>query len=299
MHRKVILLLPLVWLCLPLTSFSKIAVVLSRAFTPYEQVRQKIETEWSEKPENYNLGGDADKGKLIMQALSNGQTDLIITIGWEATMAAKQSRFEIPVVYTMLLEKTDLPGKIYSGVVIQPDVMQQFKIIKQLIPNCKTIGIVYDAYSSSGKINEARVTAGKLGMGLMAISVSSSSDIPEVLAKLTRDRVDAIWSVVDPTVSKPEAVMRIIQHGLEQKIPYFAITQSHVEAGAYGAISISYPEIGSQTVELAKKVLQNKSSQPVETPRELAVFINAKTSRILGLNPAANLEGVKIIETQK
>jgi putative tryptophan/tyrosine transport system substrate-binding protein len=280
----------------PSPVLAKTVIVLSRSFAPYEQVQQKISKSLNEPDAPLNVAGDAEKGKLIMQDLSRTSPDLVITIGWEASAAAKNSLSGVPVVYTMLLEKMDMPGKVFSGVVVQTDAEHQFQVIKKILPNCKSIGIIYDPYSSSSKINEARASAEKYGLELSAVGISSLADLPEALKKMTRGRIDMLWSVVDPTVSKPEAVQQMIQHSLREKLPFFAITRSHVDAGAFAALSISYQDIGDQTAELAQKILRTGTSSPVEFPAKQVLFINAKTREAIDFGALPPVPDVKLIE---
>jgi putative ABC transport system substrate-binding protein len=241
------------------------------------------------------MEGDPEKGSQIMKSIAGQGANLVVTIGSEAAMAAKKDPAGLPVVYTMVLEKQDFGGTPASGILMQADIVSQIRSLRQLFPGSKKIGVIYNIHYSGAVINLARQSAEGLGLSLIPIAVETQNDISSALSKLTRDQIDVLWSVVDPTVAQPEAMQMLIQHTLKEKIPFIALSKFHVKGGALAAFSVDYQDMGAQTAELAKEMLKNPKTRPAAMPRHLILFMNPDTQEKIGLKALPQIAGIQIV----
>lgn len=272
----------------------KVAVVLSRSLPPYEEAWSGISQNLRSDLVKLNMEGDASKGLAIMQGLASQGVHLVITVGSEAAMAAKKSGTSLPVVYTMVLEKQDFGSTPSAGVLMQVDATSQIKSLKQLFPGSLKIGVIYNLHYSGGVINQARQAAESHGLSLLPIAVESQNDISGALGKLTKDQIDILWTVVDPTVAQPEAVQLLIAHALKEKIPYIGLSKFHVKAGALAAFSVDYKDVGMQTADMAQTMIKSPKNHGAEAPRRLLLFVNADTQDKLGIKALPRLPGIQI-----
>jgi len=272
----------------------KITVVLSRALLPYEQAWEGFKLNIRAEVQKMNMEGNEEKGKQIMQNISPDSSDLVVTIGSEATVVARRYLGAIPVVYTMVLEEPKFSERVSSGVLMQVKIEKQLETIIRMFPEAKGIGVIYNLHYSGAVINQARQIVKKLNAALIPIAVESQTDIPSALNKITADKIDVLWSVVDPTVAKPEAIQLLIRHSLKEKIPFIGLSRYHVKAGALAALSVDYRDIGAQTADLVKKIIQYGKSKPVEYPRRLILFVNSQTQNKLGIKKLPQLSGIQI-----
>ncbi|MCK5242678.1 hypothetical protein KAR34_09520 [bacterium] len=273
----------------------KIVVVLSRALLPYEQAWEGFKLNTSMKVEKLDMQGDAAKGEKIMSGISGDSVALVVTIGSEATMMAGKYLGAIPMVYTMVLEQPKITGKINRGVLMRVKLKKQLETLNKLFPDNKGIGVIYNLHYSGATINEARKITKALNAYLLPIAVENVSDIPSALKKITRKEIGVLWSIVDATVAKPEAVKMLIQHALKEKLPFLALSRYHVKAGALAALSVDYQDIGAQTAHLSKKMLADGTSQPAEEPRKLILFINKETQKKMDIGNLPELKGIQVI----
>lgn len=275
----------------------KIVVVLSRFLAPYEEALEGFKETSRCDIRHFNMKGDAGRARQIMEVLSPPDTDLVVTIGSEATLAAqKYLSSSIPVVYTMVLEEQKFTGRRAAGVLMQVPIKEQLGSIQKLFAYVSKVGVIYNPIHSGDKINQTRRLITEFGMHLVPIAVENQQDITNALNKLTRDKIDLLWSVVDQTVAKPAAVKLVISHSLEEKIPFIGLSKFHVQAGALAAFSVDYKEIGAQTAVLARKVIQSKKKMPpVEFPHRVILFLNTQTWEKLGIKSIPNIPGIQSV----
>ncbi len=295
-HLKVMFII-LIVLLVPIIGWAgNVVVLLSRTLPPYEQAWQGLSQAGGLPLQKANMEGNADKGKEIVQKLDPAATDLLITIGSEATLMAQQNIGTIPVVYTMVLEEPNFTGKVSAGVLMKVKVGSQLEVMTKLIPNGKGIGVLYHPQYTAGVINEARQQVKSFNTTLVPIAVENISDITPALGKMTADNISMLWMVVDPLMAKPAAVQLLIAHSLKEKLPLFALSSFHVKAGAFAAISVDYKDIGAQTADLAKNILANPHSQSAQYPRHLFLYVNSDTMSKIGLQQLPTVPGVDVIK---
>ncbi len=273
-----------------------VVVLLSRTLPPYEQAWDGLSQAGGLNLQKTNMEGNADKGKEIIQGLKPENTDLLVTIGSEATLIAQQNIGTIPVVYTMVLEEPNFAGKASAGVLMKVKIGSQLEVMSKLIPNSKGIGVLYHPQYTSTVINEARQQVKAFNTTLVPIAVENISDITPALGKMTSENIGMLWMVVDPLMAKPQAVQLLIAHALKEKLPLFALSSFHVKAGAFAAISVDYKDIGVQTADLAKKILANPHHRAAEYPRHLFIYVNSDTMNKIGIHQLPEIPGVKVIK---
>jgi putative ABC transport system substrate-binding protein len=295
-NKKIIFMLASFWIITGarMVHAEKVVVVLSRSLLPYEQAWRGFEQTAAMEFTKLNMHGNVETGRSIMQSIAPG-TKAVVVIGSEATMMAKKYITAFPVVYTMVLEDAHFTIPISGGLLMQVKLEDQLGNISRLFPGTEKIGVIYNMHYSHEVINQARQIVKQLGLHLVPIAVGGQNDILMALEKITRDKVDVLWSVVDPTVAKPEAMQMLIKHTLKEKIPFVALSRYHVKAGALAAVSVDYHDMGAQTAALTKRILATGTSQPVQYPRKFILFINSKTQQRLGINRLPDLPGVHII----
>ena len=276
--------------------YEKGIAIISRSLAPYEAAWEGFKKSFPFDIEKANMQGDMNKAYQIMREISSENTDLVVTIGTEAAVAAQKYLNGVPIVYTMVLQEQKFTDQQVMGVIIQVKMKEQMITIRKLFPEVRKIGVLYHPAYSAEAINRARQMVLQFGVSMIPIAVENQQDIPAALTKLTRERIDIIWSVIDPVVARPAAVKLIILHSLQEKIPFIGLSRFHVQAGALAAFSVDYQDIGAQTAELAIRLLKSQESKLVEFPRCLVMFVNSRTLEKLGIKEFPRLPGLQVIQ---
>jgi len=245
----------------------------------------------------YHLDGQPNRGMEMAREIRRSNPDLILAMGTTAALAAKREIKDIPIVFCMVLNPVDSglvesmrsPGGSVTGASLDIPLEMQFKHIKMLIKDLKSIGVIYNPEETGVLVQDAVKIARRNNLSLTAKAVSSEREVPGALRSLL-SKVDALWSVADGTVFGSQSTQHILLNTLRTGTPFVGLSPSFVKAGALMALSCDYSDIGKQAAEMADRVLQgeNPGYIPVAIPRKVSLCINLKTAKHIGLRIPEN-----------
>jgi putative tryptophan/tyrosine transport system substrate-binding protein len=243
----------------------------------------------------YDLQGDLDLGKKMARKIRASDTSLVVAVGLKAALAAKVEIVDTPIVYMMILDplKHRLIGPNMAGTMLEVPVERQLKLIRTFLPAIKRLGTLYDPKKSAAKIKDAQQQAAALGIDLNALKVDSDREVPSQLRALLAT-ADALWLLPDSTVLNNESVNFLLQSALLQHVPVIGFSPEFTRLGALAGFSVSYGEVGRETGQLARRILNGERLnllKPVPIER-LKISVNLKTARFLGLSIPEELNGL-------
>ena len=222
------------------------------------------------------------------------QIDLILTVGAEATAEVSQTIFDIPIVFTMVLD----PDKILQqrpdigGASINIPLDYQLNLIKAMLPNAKTVGVIYDPVRNADFVANSIEVAKRLGLQIQAFPVNSQKEVPEALDDVI-EKTDVLWGIADYTVYNSRTTESILRNTLKARLPFIGSSELYVKAGALCSLAFSNEEIGRQAAELAIRRLSSESrllkTPESTTPANIQLVINLQTAEIIGVDIPKNL----------
>ncbi|WP_434631044.1 ABC transporter substrate-binding protein [Thermoanaerobacterium thermosaccharolyticum] len=239
-----------------------------------------------------NAQGDMSTAQTIAKKFVDKNVDLIFSIATPTTQAVKKATSTIPIVFTAvtdpvaagLVKSFDKPGGNVTGTSDMEPINDQLKLIKDLVPGAKRIGIIYNAgeVNSTVQVKIAKDDAASLGYSIVEATVSNSSEVNQAAQSLV-GKVDAIWLPTDNTVAS--SVAAIIKVANSAKIPVVAAEKGMVEGGSLATLGISYSDLGYQAGLMAIKILKGEKPEniKVETAKNLQLIINQKEADAIGL----------------
>ena len=236
--------------------------------------------------------GDNNFNPKITNEIRKLKPDLILGLGTKSANNLHTYINDIPVVFSMVLNpnfinsnhQSGKNNKNITGVSLSIPVIKQFSTLKEMIPNLKTIGVIYNPYENSELIKEAQTAAKQLNLDLVAVDVSYEREVPMTLNNLIK-YVDVIWLIVDRMVNSVESRKNIILEGFRNDIPVMGLSEKVVRAGAAFAVSADYRNVGFQSGNLAVKILNGDepSQLPYEYPQKTIIYINERIVDSIGL----------------
>lgn len=248
-----------------------------------------------------NASGDQPTCQTIASKLVNDGDDLILAIATPAAQAVAGATSEIPVLVTAvtdpaasdLVESNDMPGGNISGTSDLTPVKEQISLLKKILPDAKTVGILYCTAESNSEIQAkmAKDAIEAAGMTAVDYTVSSSNEIQTVVTSMV-GKVDAIYAPTDNTIAAGMATVAMIAN--ENKLPTICGEDGMVKAGGLATYGIDYYELGYLTGQQAVKILTegaDVSKMPIEyLPLEKCkLSVNEETAKTLGID----LSGLK------
>ncbi|HHW44762.1 MAG TPA: ABC transporter substrate-binding protein [Desulfotomaculum sp.] len=254
-----------------------------------------------------NAQGDQSTLQTIARKFAQDKKDLILAIATPSAMAMANETKDIPILITAvtdpveakLVKSMDKPGTNVTGTTDMNPIKEQLELIKQLVPNARKVGVIYNSSEVNSQVQVKVVKQEAPGLGLTVVEapVTASNEVVQATQSLV-GRVDAIYVPTDNTVVS--SISGVLQVAEKQKLPVIAGESNTVESGALGTIGIDYRKLGRQTGEMALRVLKGEKPQdmPIEKQKDLDVVLNAKAAAAFGVTIPEELKkkASKIIE---
>src|SRR5690606_7770746 len=146
-------------------------------------------------------------------------------------------------------------------------VADHIKLIKEITPDVKTLGFVYNTAeaNSVSTLAAMKAAAEEAGVTIVESVATKSSEVQGATRGLI-GRVDAIYIPTDNAiVSALEAAVGVAE---EAKVPLYSGDTDSVARGALASVSFNYFDVGRQTGEIVARVL--KGEAPGDIPVRVA-----------------------------
>ncbi|MEC4889379.1 MAG: ABC transporter substrate-binding protein [Nitrospira sp.] len=280
---------------IPPAQAAEIAILKSSDLPAYAQAIEgfKATAPASATYVEYDLRNDAELGLLLAKKIRASDAQMVLAVGIKAALAAKHEIADIPIVYMMILDplKHRLTAPNMTGTQLEIPLHRQFKIIHTLLPSLRRLGVLFESNKSAARINDAVLQAAASGFRLESFPVGSEKDIPQQLRALLAE-VEGLWLTPDSTVLTAESIRFILESALARHIPVIGFSPELTKLGALLSISIAYGDVGRETGQLAKRLLDGErilSTKPVPIER-MTITVNHKTANFLGIAFPGDLE---------
>lgn len=248
-----------------------------------------------------NSQADTATDNQIASNFASKKLDMICAIATPSAQSAYNAamKADIPVIYTAVTdpvaaELADKDGKPVGEVTGTSDklpVEEQIKMIREMLPNAKKIGIMYTTSeaNSVSAIKEYKSLVKKYDFELVEKGITTTADV-SLAADDLLSKVDCITNLTDNTVVA--SLPTILDKANEKKIPVFGSEIEQVKIGCLAAEGIDYIALGKQTGKMAAKVLKGEakaSEQNFETITEPGFYVNNKVAENLGITVPEDL----------
>lgn len=239
-----------------------------------------------------NAQNDQSNLKTISQRFVNNECDYLLGISTPAAQTLATETQEIPIVGTAitdyvaagLVDSDENPGGNVSGVNDATPIGNQIGLIKQLVPDAKTIGIMYNSSEVNSQVQaeQAQAEAEAAGYAVEISTVSSSNDVAQAMETMC-EKVDAIYIPTDNTFASAMATVGQISE--QRGVPVIPGDTGMCEAGGVATLGVDFYELGKQTGEFMLKVIDGGdiSTMPVEDPKVNLLVINKTLADKIGI----------------
>lgn len=251
------------------------------------------------KIEYENANGDQSNLKTMANTLTNNNPTVLFGITTPAAQALANSTTKTPIILggvsnpqgAGLVKNNQHPGGNISGVSNLAPVHQQLTLIKQFVPNLKTLGVIYTSNDSSGVTGYHQIAreCKKMNIKLKAYSSSNSNDLNQVSQQMV-SRVDAVIVPTDNTVAG--AMQTLVKNADAANKPVFPATDTMVKQGGVATYSVNQYKLGVMGAKMTVKVLKGKKvgNLPVEYVRRGEPVLNLKQAQKLHLQIPAQFD---------
>jgi putative ABC transport system substrate-binding protein len=252
--------------------------------------------------------GDAGKTEQMAQSFASGDCDLVFVIGTNLAQSLAKKTKTIPIVLggatdpqaAGLVDSWEKPGRNVTGTSDLSPVALQLSRLRELLPQAKRVGIIYNPSEDNSKVILAHFERQCEHGGLTPVSVtiSSPNDIQQTLVSLV-GKIDALYAPTDATVQS--AFPALIRIANEVKIPVLNCDEGTARKGALFSVGFNYEDLGRTSADMAASILDGRSKpqdMPIRLVGKSTLYYNAGRIQALGLSlPKSWTEtGVKVDE---
>jgi putative ABC transport system substrate-binding protein len=228
---------------------------------------------------------------------------VIVPISTPSAQAVVAATQDIPVVFTAVTDPLDAklitnmekPGGNVTGMSDQAPVGKQLALMREILPNVKTIGMPYNPGEANGValMKLAKKEGEALGLKVIESPATKSSDVLAACQSLI-GKVDAIYVSTDNQIVS--AFGSVVKVGVDNQIPVFAGDTSSVGRGAIAAIGFDYYDVGRQTGKIVVRILKGEKPGDiaVQSVDTVQLFVNPGAAKAMGVTiPDAVMQRAK------
>jgi len=250
------------------------------------------------KWEYQSAQGNTGTAAQIARKFVGDNPSAIVAIATPSAQAVVAATKSVPVVYSGVtdpvaaqLVKTWTPsGTNVTGVSDKLPLDKQVALIKRVVPNAKTVGMVYNPGEANSVVvvKALKTLLAQQGMTLKEAAAPRTVDIGPA-AKSLIGKVDVIYTNTDNNVvSAYEALVKVAN---DAKIPLVASDTDSVKRGAIAALGIDYSDLGHQTGKVVVRILKGEKPGAIasETSSNLQLFVNPAAAQKQGVTLSADL----------
>lgn len=258
-----------------------------------------------------NAHGDMATADVIARELVAEKSDLIHAIATPTAQAIMRTGSQIPLIFSSVTDPVraglvpahSAPGQKtgthVTGLSDLWPVRLQFETYARAAPQAKTWGTIYNPQESNSQshVQIMRDTAKSLGLTLLEVTVSRSSEVGAAAASLV-GKAQAITITSDnTTVANLEALVQVCN---QHKIALFAGDIDSVTRGAVMAYGLDYFLVGYSAGRKAALVL--KGIKPGDVPwgpiEKFSLVMNTRAAKAQGVSipPELQARADKVID---
>jgi putative ABC transport system substrate-binding protein len=245
----------------------------------------------------------------IVSQIIGEQPDLVLAIATPGAQACAQKIHDTPIVFTgvtdpvtagLVKDLKNTGGKNITGMSDFSPMDRHVALIRELVPNVKTIGIIYNSGEPNAVpiLKALKAEAAKVGINVEEATIANSSGVYQA-AKSLVGRCDAVYVGTDNTVvSAIESAVKVCE---DNHLPLIVGDVDSVARGAIAAEAVDYYKMGLQTGDMIARILvdgANPGDMPVEFLNDLNLHVNLKAAKAMGVTvPQSVLDRAdKVIE---
>ena len=251
-----------------------------------------------------NAQGEQTMCSTIINNFVSSDVDLILANATLPLQTAAQATADIPILGTSVTDFasalgisdwTGATGVNISGTCDLAPIEEQEDMLTELLPEAKTVGILYCSAESNSKYQAELFEAEleKDGIEYKEYTAADSNEIQSVVTNAVSE-CDAIYIPTDNTMASNTQIINNIC--LPAKVPVIAGEQGICSGCGIATLSISYYDIGYRAGEMAYEILAEGadiSTMKVETAPQVTKMYNPSSCEELGITVPDDYEPIE------
>ena len=249
-----------------------------------------------------NAQGEQSNCITIANTFANKKPDLILAIATPAAQAVAKVITDTPVMITAATDPADAklvasnekPGGNVSGPSDKTPVKEQIEMLKEIVPDVQTVGIMYTSSETNSQLQAkwAKAACEELGLKYQEFTISNTNEIQQVAQSMV-GKVQAVYIPTDNILASGMKNVAAVTNSA--KLPLIVAEVGPVQNGGLCTVGINYEKLGYQTGLMAAKVLKGEAKpadMAIEYQTEYTISYNSAVAKQLGITlPERILKG--------
>lgn len=250
-----------------------------------------------------NAENDQSNLKSMAEKFVDEKAAVSVGIATPAAQALANASSTMPIVLgaitdpvsAKLVKSATKPGGNITGVSDQAPIDAELKLIRQLMPNAKVLGVIATTSDDSAQTQRKMVDekAAQYGFKVKDYAISSTNDLAQVAGEMA-SQVDVVFVPTDNTIAS--AMATLITATDAAKIPVFPTVDTMVKAGGVATVGLDQYQLGVETGKMVADVLKGKkpATTPIKFATEGTLVLNPTQAEKLGITiPQSLLDDAK------
>jgi ABC-type uncharacterized transport system substrate-binding protein len=245
--------------------------------------------------------GDLQRERAFAAELVRLNVDVIVTVGSNATRAAKEATAAIPIVMTQdpdpvgnkFVASLARPGGNITGLSnLNRELSgKRLELLKEIIPRLSRVA-VFGTSTQPGHAQarkETELAAPALGVKLQYLDVLEPKDIEASFRAATKGRAEAALGLGGAVLNSHRS--QVVELAAKSRLPAMYSTQAYVEGGGLMSYGVSITDLDRRAATYVDKILKGAkpADLPVEQPTKFEFIINLKAAKQIGLTIPPNV----------
>ena len=222
------------------------------------------------------------------------QNTLVVAVGVQAFISASKLDAKTPVFgmlipklsYDKILKDSGRSASALSAIFIDQPIPRQIALLKAVLPNVKTIGVLLGS-TSFVLGDEIQQASTKAGIEARIDWVNQGDDLT-IKLKHSLANSQALLAIADPDIYNKNTAATFLLTTYRQQRPVIGFSQAYVKAGAMAAIFSTPKLLAKQAVEQISQIKDkpNAAMPAPLNPQYFSVEVNHQVARSLGVEVA-------------
>jgi len=245
--------------------------------------------------------GKPDRERAIAAELVRLKVDVIVTVGSNATRAAKEATATIPIVMTQdpdpigngFVASLARPGGNITGLsnVNRELSGKRLELLKEVVPRLTRVAVFGTSTfpGNAQNLKETELAAGALRVQLQYLDVLDPKDIETAFRGASKGHAEAVLALGGSVLNSQRA--RVVELAAKSRLPAIYGIRESVEVGGLMSYGPSANDLSRRAATYVDKILKGAkpADLPVEQPTKFEFIINLEAAKQIGLTIPPNV----------
>lgn len=256
--------------------------------------------------------GRTERLPALAEELVRIKVDLIYASPTPAALAAKKATSTIPIVGGSLTEPVAVglvaslarPGGNVTGVsyAFGTEIFgKQLEMLRDVAPRVRRVAVLANPPSTPAypqMLEATKAAARSLGLELQLIEIHEAKEFDAAFGAMTKERAEALLVMGHPIFFLNR--QRLAELAVKHRLPSMSTQEQWVDAGGLMSYGPNFVDLARRGAVYVDRVLRGAKpgDLPIEQPTNLALVLNLKTAKRLGITipPALRERANQVID---